>query len=67
MIVLIVPTLPRGNAARDAPRHWTRSVPRGIPTQTVRRLDVGTINGEGVGTITSIDGFFATSLRKVAG
>ncbi|CAI8913954.1 hypothetical protein EMIT0P2_40149 [Pseudomonas sp. IT-P2] len=25
----------RGNAARDAPRHWTRSVPRGIPTQSM--------------------------------
>ncbi|TMU79026.1 DUF1534 domain-containing protein [Pseudomonas fluorescens] len=24
---MIVPTLQRGNAARDAPRHWTQSVP----------------------------------------
>ena len=29
----------RGNAARDAPRHWTRSVPRGIPTQSVGTID----------------------------
>jgi len=32
---MIVPTLLRGNAARDAPRHWTRSVPRGITTRSV--------------------------------
>ncbi|RJG09801.1 DUF1534 domain-containing protein [Pseudomonas cavernicola] len=35
--MLIVPTLQRGNAARDAPRHKSRrwSVLRGIPTQSV--------------------------------
>ncbi|OJT49459.1 hypothetical protein BSZ28_22455 [Pseudomonas moraviensis] len=42
-MALIVPTLLRGNAARDAPRHWTRSVLGGIPTQSV-----GTIIAERV-------------------
>ncbi|AZF43005.1 Diadenosine tetraphosphate (Ap4A) hydrolase [Pseudomonas sp. R1-43-08] len=41
LFVKIVPTLPRGNAARDALRHLsavagrTQSVPEGIPTQSM--------------------------------
>ena len=33
----------RGNAARDAPRHWTRSVPRGIPTRSVGTIKLRTL------------------------
>ncbi len=40
---LIVPTLLRGNAVRDAPRHWTRSVPRGIPTRSMGTITVWSV------------------------